>query len=443
MKRIITNNDGSTNSQHFTYDNIKLIADHQNEYFYNTAVNQPIGMQTATDNTYYHFLTDEKGSVFAVLNDDSIKLQFTYSAWGHKQITDKDTTDSLTDIPFGYNGMLIDTPLSIPKGAYIRPYYDLHFRDYDPDTAQFDAYDPSGMPDGMNRYAAYFGVNGVDPDGLQSNMIYNPKLGVQGSIGVWNLGNMQQGNLDNLVGGDFFEKEILNKHLYKSSVNAVATMAALAVFRAGPKGLNLLKKFTPSNYIARFMKSKFLQTTAGKVSFDGGLAFGINTAFNYSFGDGEHKFKPGEGAAAFVMGASPHLSPLKLLFIMASAPTAGQGIDLYFDKREELNPHEAITDSGLGLLTLPVGSEITKKLGGSLFKNFKARNLTLPVNKARSALKEFKNSKRLLYSIKQIKKMPNFKKQMIELRRLRSIGIDTVYGPEFEFYVMLLAWPVV
>ena len=176
VKRIITNNDGSTNSQHFTYDNIKLIADHQNEYFYNTAVNQPIGMQTATDNTYYHFLTDEKGSVFAVLNDDSIKLQFTYSAWGHKQITDKDTTDSLTDIPFGYNGMLIDAPLSIQNGSYIRPYYDLHFRDYDPDTAQFDAYDPAGYMDGLNLYAAYFGVNGVDPDGLSTIGDYAKRL---------------------------------------------------------------------------------------------------------------------------------------------------------------------------------------------------------------------------------------------------------------------------
>jgi len=44
--------------------------------------------------------------------------------------------------------------------------YHTHFRDFDPLTARWTSEDPAGYADGLNLYAAYFGVNGVDALGL-------------------------------------------------------------------------------------------------------------------------------------------------------------------------------------------------------------------------------------------------------------------------------------
>jgi hypothetical protein len=45
--------------------------------------------------------------------------------------------------------------------------YHTQFRDYDPITCRWNMEDPAGYADGMNMYAAYMGVNGRDPLGLQ------------------------------------------------------------------------------------------------------------------------------------------------------------------------------------------------------------------------------------------------------------------------------------
>jgi hypothetical protein len=52
---------------------------------------------------------------------------------------------------------------------YRDPYtghYLTHYRVYDPHTARWLTHDPAGFQDGLNLYAAYMGVNGVDPLGL-------------------------------------------------------------------------------------------------------------------------------------------------------------------------------------------------------------------------------------------------------------------------------------
>jgi hypothetical protein len=51
---------------------------------------------------------------------------------------------------------------------YRDPYtghYLTHYRVYDPHTARWLTHDPAGFADGLNLYAAYMGVNGVDPNG--------------------------------------------------------------------------------------------------------------------------------------------------------------------------------------------------------------------------------------------------------------------------------------
>jgi hypothetical protein len=52
--------------------------------------------------------------------------------------------------------------------------YHTHYRDYDWRTHRWDREDPAGYVDGLNLYAAYFDVNGVDPDGLSAKTEIKP-----------------------------------------------------------------------------------------------------------------------------------------------------------------------------------------------------------------------------------------------------------------------------
>ncbi len=60
-------------------------------------------------------------------------------------------------LPFGWTGMYKDRFTGL---------YHTHFREYDPIHGRWLSQDPAGYRDGYNLYAAYMGVNGIDPLGL-------------------------------------------------------------------------------------------------------------------------------------------------------------------------------------------------------------------------------------------------------------------------------------
>jgi hypothetical protein len=49
--------------------------------------------------------------------------------------------------------------------------YHTHYREYDWRIQRWDREDPAGYVDGLNLYAAYFDVNGVDPDGRAVSLL--------------------------------------------------------------------------------------------------------------------------------------------------------------------------------------------------------------------------------------------------------------------------------
>ena len=79
-------------------------------------------------------------------------------------------------------------------GMFIEPYtglYHTHYRDYDWRTHRWDREDPAGYVDGLNLYAAYFDVNGVDELGL-FNKEYIEQMRKMGRVGQksrWNYIN--------------------------------------------------------------------------------------------------------------------------------------------------------------------------------------------------------------------------------------------------------------
>ncbi len=61
-------------------------------------------------------------------------------------------------IPFGWTGM------------YREPFTNLYhtlYREYDPFHERWLSEDPAGYADGLNLYAAYMGLSGIDPLGLK------------------------------------------------------------------------------------------------------------------------------------------------------------------------------------------------------------------------------------------------------------------------------------
>ena len=66
--------------------------------------------------------------------------------------------------PFGWTGLYLDD--------YTGKYH-AHHRDYSPIHARWLSEDPAGYADGMNLYAAYMGVNGRDPSGLNTEVQYD------------------------------------------------------------------------------------------------------------------------------------------------------------------------------------------------------------------------------------------------------------------------------
>ena len=53
--------------------------------------------------------------------------------------------------------------------------YHTQYREYDPVHGRWLSIDPAGYRDGLNLYAAYMGVNGIDPLGLAEGDWWDPR----------------------------------------------------------------------------------------------------------------------------------------------------------------------------------------------------------------------------------------------------------------------------
>ncbi|MBF0244580.1 MAG: hypothetical protein HQL31_04845, partial [Planctomycetes bacterium] len=140
----------------YTYNGPKMVYDGANAFVYGEQINQVLlQVQGSTIN---HTIPDERGTIMAFTRNHGADLKrFRYSATGARQVLDNES------FPFGYTGMFMEPIVSTNN----RPLYHTHHRDYDPMTNRWDREDPAGYMDGLNLHAAYFGVNGVDPLGLE------------------------------------------------------------------------------------------------------------------------------------------------------------------------------------------------------------------------------------------------------------------------------------
>ncbi len=131
------------------------------------------------------------------------------------------------------------------KGEYGDTYH-THYRDFDPRHNRWDRPDPAGMMDGMNLYAGYFGVNGVDPDGrftflapLAPLLAPAAKLfGIGTAIGFGIEGTAQ------LAEGDF-DGEALIKQGFVSGGLSVATLGMSNFSKSIVQGSSRLSKLSP------------------------------------------------------------------------------------------------------------------------------------------------------------------------------------------------------
>ena len=176
VKRTVLDATGAVLSEdRLTYAGLQLIENGNDEIVYGSDINKPLALRKASSGLVYQTILDERGSVMALVQNGTMKMRMRYSVWGQRQVEDLDTSDDLVNAPFGFTGMNVENALSMvvsanEAGFIDRPYYHCHYRDYDSFTGQFDQPDQAGMPDGMNRYVAYFvlgsGGRGFDPDGL-------------------------------------------------------------------------------------------------------------------------------------------------------------------------------------------------------------------------------------------------------------------------------------
>jgi RHS repeat-associated protein len=131
-----------------------MLNDGTSEYVYHQGINYPQVRTTGSDIVYN--ILDERGSVMGQVKDGQVVSKIKYSALGQRYVESQSFED-----------------VSLPKfsytGFYVEPYTGLqhtHYRDYDWRTHRWDREDPAGYVDGLNLYAAYFDVNGVDATGL-------------------------------------------------------------------------------------------------------------------------------------------------------------------------------------------------------------------------------------------------------------------------------------
>jgi RHS repeat-associated protein len=103
-------------------------------------------------------VADSNGVLIEKLYYNSTGLMKSYDASGVENLgSDGNNLARSKYIPFGWTGMRKDRF----TGLYVT-----HFRSYSAIHGRWLSEDPAGYRDGLNLYAAYMGVNGVDPLGL-------------------------------------------------------------------------------------------------------------------------------------------------------------------------------------------------------------------------------------------------------------------------------------
>ncbi|MCF7957145.1 MAG: RHS repeat-associated core domain-containing protein [Phycisphaerae bacterium] len=184
------------------YDGVKLIEeryyDHATlagklirRYYYEEGINKLAMIEeyfgATTPANVYIPLTDERGTLMGVIDGKSgnatygqiiEKLYYnstglckSFSGSGGENTRDDGSGYNLGRsqyIPFGWCGMYRDP---------FTGHYHTHFRDYDPIHARWLSEDPAGYKDGLNLYAAYMGVNGVDKYGLDDTGCFGSAWG--------------------------------------------------------------------------------------------------------------------------------------------------------------------------------------------------------------------------------------------------------------------------
>ncbi|OGV89405.1 MAG: hypothetical protein A3K19_20635 [Lentisphaerae bacterium RIFOXYB12_FULL_65_16] len=124
-------------------------------------------MDGAGDATYV-VLTDDRGTVMSVADTaGNVVKKLFYNSTGLAKVCNTagiELTNTYGEpvyksryVRLGWTGMHRDPFTGL---------YHTHFRDFDPLTARWTSEDPAGYADGLNLYANYFGVNGVDALGL-------------------------------------------------------------------------------------------------------------------------------------------------------------------------------------------------------------------------------------------------------------------------------------
>ena len=167
------------------YDGTAVIEEHtlsdgllQDRYYYEDGLHRLALVKTGA--TEYVPLIDERGTVMGLTNTTgTVQEKLYYNSTGLIKAFDgldveKHAPSGLENIarsefvPFGWTGMYKDRFTGL---------YHTHFREYDPVHGRWLSEDPAGYQDGLNLYAAYMGINDVDPIGL---------FGAAGvPVGIW------------------------------------------------------------------------------------------------------------------------------------------------------------------------------------------------------------------------------------------------------------------
>jgi len=153
-------------------------------FTYGPDIDLPVTMERGGSTTYYH--RDAQNSI-SELTDAAGDLveAYRYDIYGRVTIMAPDGTilaSSAVGNPYLYTGRRFDPE----SGNY-------HFRGrtYSPELGRFLQMDPLGYVDGMNLYASYFVINGIDPYGTFSLLdllnAFNsgiPEINVEAGISI-------------------------------------------------------------------------------------------------------------------------------------------------------------------------------------------------------------------------------------------------------------------
>jgi len=172
----------------YIYDGLSLIEERnlatgtlKRRYYYEDGIHKLALVEDFDNSKTYVPLTDDRGTIMGVIDvttTPTLVEKLYYNSTGLCKSYDGNDAANLIPstnfniarsayIPFGWCGMYRDP---------FTGKYHTHFRDYDPLHNRWLNPDPAGYQDGLNLYAAYMGVNGLDPLGLidlRINQIHN------------------------------------------------------------------------------------------------------------------------------------------------------------------------------------------------------------------------------------------------------------------------------